>query len=412
MTRSGIAFRLKPLAPLTGATASGSSGIPTPTAGDAKSSGSRNLPGSGAALGVSLTDYVRPDRLERFKWPTPHGMPKDGQARNPGPSGNELGRAVNLAETWPTPTAQDAANDGGPAQLNRNSLPLNAAVKAETPPAETEQAESPQQRLWPTPRPGSSGGHGGGSEFGTYRRTPSQKAGKHGLYLQAEVIEEEIANGRLSADDLPKPGKPTGGSLNPTWVEWLMGFPPGWTVCEHWETRSSRRSRSGSASRSSPTKRRTEVVVAEARRLSFRVVGKPEPRGSKNAFRTKTGATVVTDSNPHSGPWMGVVADAALNAMIGEDGTVAAVMEGPLAMAVVFTVARPKGHYGTGRNEGVVKASAPSHPAVKPDTTKLLRGLEDALSGVVWRDDAQVVEQTVAKRYGHPEGAQVIVWTL
>jgi hypothetical protein len=186
-------IRLKPLAPLTGATASGSSRIPTPTAGDAKSSGSRNLPGSGAALGVSLTDYVRPDRLERFKWPTPHGMPKDGQARNPGPSGNELGRAVNLAETWPTPTAQDAANDGGPAQLNRNSLPLNAAVKAETPPAETEEAESPQQRLWPTPRPGSSGGHGGGSEFGTYRRTPSQKAGKHGLYLQAEVIEEEIA---------------------------------------------------------------------------------------------------------------------------------------------------------------------------------------------------------------------------
>ena len=22
------------------------------------------------------------------------------------------------------------------------------------------------------------------------------------------------------------------GSLNPTWVEWLMGFPLGWTVCE------------------------------------------------------------------------------------------------------------------------------------------------------------------------------------
>jgi len=23
-----------------------------------------------------------------------------------------------------------------------------------------------------------------------------------------------------------------GGQLNPTWVEWLMGFPPGWTDCE------------------------------------------------------------------------------------------------------------------------------------------------------------------------------------
>jgi DNA (cytosine-5)-methyltransferase 1 len=28
-------------------------------------------------------------------------------------------------------------------------------------------------------------------------------------------------------------GTAAGGQLNPTWVEWLMGFPPGWTDCEH-----------------------------------------------------------------------------------------------------------------------------------------------------------------------------------
>jgi hypothetical protein len=33
-----------------------------------------------------------------------------------------------------------------------------------------------------------------------------------------------------------------GGALNPTWVEWLMGFPLGWTVCDASGTRSSRRS--------------------------------------------------------------------------------------------------------------------------------------------------------------------------
>ena len=33
-----------------------------------------------------------------------------------------------------------------------------------------------------------------------------------------------------------------GGSLNPTWVEWLMGFPLGWTVCEPSATPSSRKS--------------------------------------------------------------------------------------------------------------------------------------------------------------------------
>ena len=39
-----------------------------------------------------------------------------------------------------------------------------------------------------------------------------------------------------------------GGSLNPTWVEWLMGFPLGWTDCGASVTRSSRRSRNGSES--------------------------------------------------------------------------------------------------------------------------------------------------------------------
>jgi hypothetical protein len=41
-----------------------------------------------------------------------------------------------------------------------------------------------------------------------------------------------------------------GGQLNPTWVEWLMGFPPGWTDCGASATRSSRKSQSLSGERS------------------------------------------------------------------------------------------------------------------------------------------------------------------
>jgi Holliday junction resolvase RusA-like endonuclease len=87
-------------------------------------------------------------------------------------------------------------------------------------------------------------------------------------------------------------------------------------------------------------------------------------------------------------------------------------LEGPLGLAVVFNITRPKGHFGTGRNAGALKDSAPYWPTVKPDATKLLRGLEDALTGVVWRDDAQVVEQAVTKRYAEREGARVVVWEL
>lgn len=60
MTRSGIAYRLPPLARLTAEIGSGSL-LPTPTAGDSKSSGSRNTTSSKAHPGVSLTDWARGD---------------------------------------------------------------------------------------------------------------------------------------------------------------------------------------------------------------------------------------------------------------------------------------------------------------------------------------------------------------
>lgn len=41
-----------------------------------------------------------------------------------------------------------------------------------------------------------------------------------------------------------------GGQLNPPWVEWLMGFPLGWTDCGASATPSSRKSRKSSAARS------------------------------------------------------------------------------------------------------------------------------------------------------------------
>lgn len=35
------------------------------------------------------------------------------------------------------------------------------------------------------------------------------------------------------------------GALNPTWVEWLMGYPLEWTALKDWGTRSFRRLRNG-----------------------------------------------------------------------------------------------------------------------------------------------------------------------
>lgn len=146
--------------------------------------------------------------------------------------------------------------------------------------------------------------------------------------------------------------------------------------------------------------------------IEFCVLGRAQPAGSKKAFALKsdgvyTGRVVVTDDAKHSRAWKQEVAGEARQAMFGHQLLVQSVR-----LEVVFFVRRPQGHYGTGGNAQRVKASAPAYPAVKPDLTKLVRGLEDALTGIVWRDDAQVVQQILSKRYGEPERAEVKVVAL
>jgi len=76
--------------------------------------------------------------------------------------------------------------------------------------------------------------------------TPTTRDHKDGTkpYLR-DGVEQQDTLGRVLRTE-----NPTGGALNPTWVEWLMGFPAGWTDCEHLATPSFRKSlkRSGGGS--------------------------------------------------------------------------------------------------------------------------------------------------------------------
>lgn len=54
-----------------------------------------------------------------------------------------------------------------------------------------------------------------------------------------------------------------------------------------------------------------------------------------------------------------------------------------------FYLPRPKAHWGTGKNAHVLKDSAPQKHAITPDSSKLTRITEDALTHAgVWEDDA------------------------
>ncbi len=56
--------------------------------------------------------------------------------------------------------------------------------------------------------------------------TGAELCGGSGNYQQLKKLEE---NGTISEEERINMSQGNGGSLNPEWVEWLMGFPAGWT---------------------------------------------------------------------------------------------------------------------------------------------------------------------------------------
>lgn len=143
--------------------------------------------------------------------------------------------------------------------------------------------------------------------------------------------------------------------------------------------------------------------------LTFDVQGDPVPQGSKRVLPTARGPRVV-ESGKGLLPWRQAVAAAAMVAAADRSTAggyspeeLPLVAEGPVALALTFTLQRPRGHYGTGRNARKLKPSAPWYVPTRPDTDKLLRAVLDALTGVGYRDDAQVAWVRMAKVYG-PRG--------
>jgi Holliday junction resolvase RusA-like endonuclease len=75
------------------------------------------------------------------------------------------------------------------------------------------------------------------------------------------------------------------------------------------------------------------------------------------------------------------------------------VIQGPVYVEAGFFVSRPKGHYGTGKNAGVLKASAPKHCLNVKDLDNYIKFCWDCLNEVVWKDDRQVIQVNAGKWY-------------
>jgi len=90
--------------------------------------------------------------------------------------------------SWPTPTSRDHKGPGPNGRWREGKLQLDTLDRA--------------VQRWPTPRTPSKSGGGTGLDGGSGARA-----------MMSEKDRKEL----------------TGGTLNPPWVEWLMGWPIGWT---------------------------------------------------------------------------------------------------------------------------------------------------------------------------------------
>ena len=143
--------------------------------------------------------------------------------------------------------------------------------------------------------------------------------------------------------------------------------------------------------------------------LQFTVYGRPQQKGSKRVvpLRNANRPFAVVEDNPRAKSWAQQVSYAAAEARAATGEAQAPLIREGVMVRLLFYFARPKGHYGTGRNAAVLKASAPPLMVSMPDVDKLARCTLDALTGVVFADDAQIVRLMAGKDYGEPERVEV-----
>ena len=173
MTRRGILLEPMMSAPPTGANESGfSPRWPTPLAGD------------GAKGWNALDSAGRPCLAAAVhQWPTPTVNGNNNRKGCSAKSGDGLATAVRM---FPTPLAHDGKQNASPGAMARRSPDLGAFVQ-----------------MFRTPDTGA-GGTSGLLKNGVKKR-------ESGHSVQMRLMDQ------------------VGGKLNPTWVEWLMGWPLGWT---------------------------------------------------------------------------------------------------------------------------------------------------------------------------------------
>lgn len=132
--------------------------------------------------------------------------------------------------------------------------------------------------------------------------------------------------------------------------------------------------------------------------ISFTVLCKPEPQGSKKGFVVNGRCVIVDDNKVTLRAYRSAVTQHAIFTLRKKNLPRPMVdTHLPVEVVLEFMFRRPK----SGQRR--------VWPTVKPDIDKLERATLDALTGVLFADDAQVVSVVKTKVYGEQEHVYISV---
>lgn len=134
--------------------------------------------------------------------------------------------------------------------------------------------------------------------------------------------------------------------------------------------------------------------------IEFFVPSKPQGKQSPRAVKIGGFARVIKD--PKTRRYEDLIGLIASQAMAGRPPLDEPVT---IALRVVFPVAVSWSHK---RQRDALAGLI--LPTVRPDCSNVLKAVEDGCNGIVFRDDALIVDVGVSKAYGLTPGVQVRVW--
>jgi len=201
------------------------------------------------------------DATELSVWPTPRSNTAMASLITPEIAHNPK-RFPNLETVvgqrmWPTPTAVTRPMEGN-VRMYRAKVQAGEMTEAEAEAIlgkSVWEAQGKIQQMWPTPRV-----TGSGEDIAKIQQRfrngliykqrleeavalyPTMSASGMGNTGSRQILQRQVESGDMTETELKAMSAGNGGRLNPTWVEWLMGFPLGWTDLEDSETQSSHKS--------------------------------------------------------------------------------------------------------------------------------------------------------------------------